>query len=195
MTKFKVVLLDRQNTCLYVMNKQGNLHSFQYHYGGWVIWPTYKSHCRLEWTCIQYYSLTWISPGLFRICGLFEVLIMKIEAAFSASPQNTDYHVRLLLYCFITQREKFHCYSLYIRLILNDVFQSSSRSTVLIVCARADILSGIHRIFKSDTLWNISRPLNASAKIDREIHYRQLIGYLIQLCQFCWKTKIILPFL
>ena len=74
---------------------------------------------------------------------------MKIEAAFSASIRNTNPHnsgiKRLLLYCFITQREAFNCYSLYIWPVFNDFVQSSSRSTVLVTCAMAQILSGIHR--------------------------------------------------
>ena len=70
---------------------------------------------------------------------------MKIEAAFSASPRNTNPHIsgskRLLLYCFITQIGEFNCYFLFIWSLLNDVVQSSGRITVLITCAMAPILS------------------------------------------------------
>ena len=81
---------------------------------------------------------------------------MKIEAAFSASPRNTNPHnsgiKRLLSYCFISQSEEYNCYSLYGQYgMISFKLQVEAEVEVLIACAMVHILFGIYIISKNDT--------------------------------------------
>ena len=78
---------------------------------------------------------------------------MKIEAAFSASPRNTNPRnsdiKRLLSYCFITRSEEYNCHFLWP--VLNDFFRASSRSrsrSVNCKCYGAHFIRNLHSFEK-----------------------------------------------
>ena len=123
---------------------------------------SYTNPASSRWPNLRWWLFrqTRVSPGPLLISlgwtylWFVNILIVKIEAAFSASPRNTNPHnygiKHLLLYCFNTQR-----------IVIPLTYMAS---TVLITFAMAHIFSGIHRNFKNDTLWYISILLNPSAK-------------------------------
>ena len=81
---------------------------------------------------------------------------MEYEAAFSA---HHEIPILTALACFFVPSHKERNISLiffYMCPVFNDFFLSSRRSTVLITCDMAHILSGIQRISKSVKYFNVS---------------------------------------